>query len=99
MDIYWDGEDRWYAAEVRRRKRLPEAGADRWQPGGALVHEVYYPEDGEFHWHDLAQNNPDGNRWRPRGWRPVEPGNVWAASGGGAAAGGTASEEPADPLP
>ena len=40
MEIYWDGEDRWYAAEVRRRKRLPEAGADRWQPGGAL--EVLY---------------------------------------------------------
>ena len=40
MEIYWDGEDRWYAAEVRRRKRLPEAGADRWQPGGALVHEL-----------------------------------------------------------
>ena len=66
------------------------------------MHEVYYPEDGEFHWHDLAQNNPDGNRWRPRGWRPVEPGNVWAASGaaaGGAAGSGggaaTASKEPA----
>ena len=35
VEIYWDGEDRWYAAEVRRRKRLPEAGAERWQPGGA----------------------------------------------------------------
>ena len=157
MDVYWDGDDRWYRAEVRRRKRLPGGSANPWQPGGALVHELYYPMDRELHWHDLAQvrpchlpplqplhplpslpslqppattaplappaplvpphpsrpphpppppqNNRDGNRWRPRGWRPIEQGNAWAASGGGAAGGGAAgsgaaaAEEPATPAP
>ena len=100
MDVYWDGDDKWYTAEVRRRKRQPsKAPLARFASGafasgtfaaGALVHELYYPADRELHWHDLAQHNPDGNRWRPRGWRPVEQGNAWAAGGGGVAGGGAA---------
>ena len=55
VDVYWDGDDRWYTAEVRRRKRQPGGSANPWQPGGALVHELYYPIDRELHWHDFAQ--------------------------------------------
>ena len=61
VDVYWDGDDKWYTAEVRRRKRQRVSrwdGKPMGSPAGPLVHELYYPADGELHWHDLAQVRP-----------------------------------------